>query len=66
MIYIDIEDDDLEGVHPKVFGPTWESADGEDLNIKATHEGLIIDITFEGEIVRSAWLVWEDVYNLTH
>ena len=37
----------------------------EDLNITATSEGLVIDVTLGGEVQRSAWLTWADLHDLT-
>ena len=38
----------------------------EDMNIKITREGIIVDVVLEGEPVKCAWLTWSDVYDLTH
>ena len=38
----------------------------DDINIKTTREGIVIDVTFDGEVRQSAWLTWQDIYDLTH
>ena len=50
------------------LGSVWDNAfagELEDLNITATSEGLVIDVTLDGEVQRSAWLTWADLHDLT-